>query len=305
MRAAHDSLGHRGFYATKELLGLRFWWPEYERDVSWYIRTCDLCQERQKALVRIPPVITHTPSIFQEIHTDVMIMGELSNGHHQAVAARDSLSRWVEGRPLKSDTAQALGMFLLEDIICRWGCPARIITDNAKQFKAAVSWLKEKYGIQNIQISPYNSKANGKVENGHWSMRQSLYKATGGNPKKWYYFFLQVLWADRITIRKGLGCSPFFMVTGAHPLIPLDIEEATWLVDLPGRVLTDSELIGYRAQALAKHSDHVEAMRQRVDQEKRVAVRKYEEYHKHTIINYDFKPGRLVLVRNTRVENSL
>jgi hypothetical protein len=66
-------------------------------------------------------------------------------------------------------------------------------------------------------------------------MRQSLYKATGGNTSKWFYFFHLVLWADWITVRKGLDCSPFFMA-GAHPILPLDIEEATWLVDLLGSV---------------------------------------------------------------------
>lgn len=305
LRASHDSLGHRGFYATKELIALRFWWPELDRDVSWYVKSCHLCQARQTTLARVPPVVTHTPSIFQTIHVDVMLMGVPSNGFNLVVDARDSLSRWLEGRPLKNDNAEALGMFLLEDIICRWGCPKVIVTDNAKQFIAALAWLKEKYGIDHITISPYNSQGNGKVENGHFPIRQSLFKATGGNPGKWFYFFHQVLWADRITIRKGLGCSPFFLVTGAHPILPLDVEEATWLVELPGRVLTTSELIGYRAQALAKHHQHVEAMRARVDKEKRESVRKYEKYHANTIVNYDFKPGRLVLVRHTQVEKSL
>ena len=80
-----------------------------------------------------------------------------------------------------------------------------------------------------------------------------LYKATSRNLSKWYWFFHHVMWADRISIRKGLGCSQFFMVTGAHPILPLDIQEATWLVELPDKVLTRAELIGYRAQALAKH----------------------------------------------------
>ena len=51
------------------------------------------------------------------------------------------------------------------------------------------------------------------------------------------------------------------MVTGAHPILPLDIQEATWLLDLPGQVLTMVELIAYRAQALAKHREHVIEMR--------------------------------------------
>ena len=84
-----------------------------------------------------------------------------------------------------------------------------------------------------------------------------LYKACGGDISKWWWFLPHVLWADRISIRKHLECSPFFMVTVAHPTIPLDVTEATWLVELPDHVLTDNELIGYRARALAKHKIHV------------------------------------------------
>ena len=95
------------------------------------------------------------------------------------------------------------------------------------------------------------------------------------------------------------------MITGAHPTLPLDIQEATWLVELPGRVLTTAELIGYRAQALAKHRQHVIAMRKRIDQGKRAWLAKYEKDNKSTIRDLNFKPGDLVLVRNTEVESSL
>ena len=111
------------------------------------------------------------------------------------------------------------------------GCIKEIITDNGSPYKSAVGWLEQKYGIKGIRISPYNSKANGKIERPHWDVRQMLYKATGGNPSKWYWFFHHLMWADRVSIRKGLGCSPFFMFTGAHPVLPLDIQEATWQVE--------------------------------------------------------------------------
>jgi hypothetical protein len=132
-----------------------------------------------------------------------------------------------------------------------------------------------------------------------------LWKATGGNPAKWFWFFFHVLWADRITIRKYFGCSPFFMTTGAHPILPLDIQEATWLVELPGRVLSTAELIGFRAKALAKHRQHVEEMRGRIDQRKREWLVRYEKENRHTIKDLNFQPGDLVLVRNTEIESSL
>jgi hypothetical protein len=77
-------------------------------------------------------------------------------------------------------------LFILEDIICRWGCPVEFVTDNAPQFLAAVAYLESKYGIKGIRVSPYNSQGNGKIENGHFPLCQSLYKATGGNPKAEY-----------------------------------------------------------------------------------------------------------------------
>ena len=79
-----------------------------------------------------------------------------------------------------------------------------------------------------------------------------LNKATGGNLSKWYCFLL-----ERITIRKGWGCSPYSMVTGAHPVIPLDVLEATWLVEPPDGILTTADMVGLRAKALAKHQKHV------------------------------------------------
>ena len=96
-----------------------------------------------------------------------------------------------------------------------------------------------------------------------------LYKATGAaNVDKWYWFFNSVLWADRVSIRKRTGCSPYFLVTGAHPILPLDAKEATWLVKAPTGVMSKEELIGLRACALAKHSIHVDQMRKRIDHEK-------------------------------------
>jgi hypothetical protein len=95
------------------------------------------------------------------------------------------------------------------------------------------------------------------------------------------------------------------MVTGAHPTIPLDVTEATWLVELPDRVLTDDELIGYRARALAKHKTHVDDMRARVSKEKIKRLLQYEIDHKAVIKDYTFKLGDLILVRNTAIEKSL
>jgi len=96
LKSAHDSLGHRGIYPTAELLKQCFWWPDIEQDVIWYIKTCHLCQKRQCTLLEVPPIETHTPSIFQTIHVDTIHMTPASNGYRYIVHGRDHLSSWAE-----------------------------------------------------------------------------------------------------------------------------------------------------------------------------------------------------------------
>ncbi|RXW13243.1 hypothetical protein EST38_g12608 [Candolleomyces aberdarensis] len=304
MRAAHDALGHRGAWATVQFLTKRFWWPDLEGDVAWYCRTCHVCQLRTKMLLKIPPKVTETPSVFQVLHADVMHMTPASNGCKYIVHGRCALTSWAEGKPLREDNGVSIGAWLL-DIITRWGCMREIVTDNGPSFEKATAWLQKKYGIKGIKISPYNSQANGRVERPHYDIRDMLFKATGGKTHQWFWYFPHVLWADRITARKRFGVSPFFILTGAEPVVPLDIQEATWLVEPPNGPLTTAELIGQRAKALAKHRDLVEEMRKKVDKEKRDRVAKYEEENAATIKDYRFKRGDLVLMRNTAIEKSL
>ena len=46
-------------------------------------------------------------------------------------------------------------------------------------------------------------------------------------------------------------------------------------------------------------------MRTRIDKEKKEWLERYEKDNRTTIKDYTFKPGDLVLVRNTEVESSL
>ena len=303
--AAHDSLGHKGQYATCALIEERFWWPGLEGDVNWFVKSCDTCQKRQKEMVRIPPAVTYTPSIFQQVHVDTINMTPKSNGCGYILHARCGLSSWPEGQAVRSENAKTIARWLFEDIVTRWGCLELVVSDNAGQYTAVVDWLKRKYGIRGVRISPYNSKANGKIERPHFDFRESLAKACGGDLSKWYWFVPHVLWAERITVRKGFGCSPFFMVTGAQPILPFDVTEATWLIKPPSGPLSTEELIGLRARALAKHQQHVEEMRKRVTSEKRKRMLKDLEKYKHVIKDYVFERGDLVLVRNSAIKMSL
>lgn len=311
----HDNYGHKGQYSLSASITMRFWWPGVTADCDFHVQTCHLCQIRQKTLIKKRPTLTQTPGIFQEAHIDALNIGASNpefvkgggkKGYNTVVLARCGLSGWVEGEMLVQETAEALGEWIFKDILCRWGCIQTIRTDNGPSIKKALTYIAAKYKIKGIRILPYNKTANGVVERGHWDFRNSLYKAAEGKLLQWPAFFYETLWAERITVRRGIGMSPFQATTGKQPLLPLDIEEATWLGDFPEDLMSSTEeLIGLRARQLAKHSDDIRLMKKRVEQNKIKANERFEREHAAVIKDYDFETGCLVLVRNTRIEQEM
>jgi hypothetical protein len=156
---------------------------------------------------------------------------------------------------LKAENSTALGNWIFQDILCRWGALGEIVTDNGAPFLKALAYLSKCYHINHIRISGYNSRANGIVERPHFDVRQALFKAVDGEENKWSQAAYSVFWSERVTVRKCMGCSPYYAATGTHPLIPLDILEATYLQPAPESVMSTTDLIVQRAIALQKRSE--------------------------------------------------
>jgi transposase InsO family protein len=206
---------------------------------------------------------------------------------------------------LRNETAKTIGDWIFEDIICRWGSLNEIVTDNGPAFIAALEYLAKRYHIRHIRISGYNSRANGLVERAHFDVRQSLFKAVDGDQTRWSVGAHSVFWAERVTVRKRMGCSPYFAITGSHPLIPLDISEATYLQPPPDSILSSTDLISRRAIALQKRSTDLATLYSKVYTARLEAAKRFELVHQRTIRDYNFERGDLVLMRNTQIEKSL
>jgi Integrase zinc binding domain/RNase H-like domain found in reverse transcriptase len=304
IRAAHDDIGHKMIFATKSLIALRFWWPNMKHDIAWFIRTCHICQLRQTRNLLIPPIVATPAPLFGKVYMDTMQM-PLSGGFKYIVQGRCSLTTYPEWRKLRRENATTLGDWIFEEIICRWGSLYEVVTDNGTAFVAAMEYLAKRYHINHIRISGYNSRANGLVERAHFDIRQSLFKAVDGDQSKWSEGAHSVFWAERVTVRKRMGCSPYFAVTGSHPLIPLDISEATYLQPPPDSILSTTDLIARRAIALQKRSADLEKLYSKVYTARLDAAKRFELVHKRTMRDYNFEKGDLVLLRNTQIEKSL
>ena len=134
------------------------------------------------------------------------------------------------------------------------------------------------------------------MERTHFDVRQALFKACDGDQSKWHLVVTSVMWADHVTVCRRMGCSPYFAVTGTHPLLPLDITEATYLLPPPDAPLSTTDLITTHAVALQKRRVHLTKLASDVYSACIKAATRFEQEHFSTITDYNFKLGDLVLI---------
>ena len=198
--------------------------------------------------------------LFHKVHIDTMVMPR-SGGYQYIVQAQCALTAYLEWRMLQSKNASVIASFIFKDIFCHWGAVSELVTDNSPAFIQALDVLTSRSGICHIRISPYNSQANGVVERHHCDVQEAIVKSTLGGEIRWSVTAHSVFWAERITILKSTGLSPYFMVHGIKPLFPFDLSEATFLVPVPDTDdITTPILIAWRARQLQKHQEDIDTI---------------------------------------------
>ena len=145
----------------------------------------------------LKPIIVFAP--FQQWGLD--FIGEIhppSSGQHRWIlVAIDYFTKWIEAIPTRNATHKIIINFL-EGIITRFGCPSRLVTDNATAFKATpLLNFCEYYGIQLIHSTTYSPQGNDLAESSNKILVRINSKLLEQNKKARDSKLKFALWANR------------------------------------------------------------------------------------------------------------
>ena len=114
----------------------------------------------------------------------------------------DYFTKWVEAKLLATITEKSIRTFVWRNIICRYGIPRVLISDNGKQFdNSTFRDFYSKLGIKNHYSSPTHPKANGQVEVTNRTLLKIIKTRLEGAKGIWPDKLPSVLWAYRTTAR--------------------------------------------------------------------------------------------------------
>ena len=210
VKLAHQ--GHQGIVKTKQRLRTKVWWPQLEKDVEKFCKSCHSCQI--VSTPNSPEPIQPTPlpnGPWQDLSID--FLGPLDSGQLYVLVVVDYYSRWFDVEITKDITSQKV-ISILRRLFTTHGLPLSLTSDNAANFKSQEfeAFLKEN-GIYHRLVTPLHPAANGEVERQNRSLMKRIRIAKAEN-KDWQKEIQEYIFAYRTTPHSVTNLTPAEMMFG-------------------------------------------------------------------------------------------
>ncbi|GJS53623.1 reverse transcriptase domain-containing protein [Tanacetum coccineum] len=278
-----------------------YYWPTMHADAKTEIDKCDSCQIHSP-IPRLPKTFMTSimaPWPFYQWGMD--ILGPLTparGGAKFVIVAIDYFTKWVEAKPLVKITGKEMIRFVMDNIICRYGLPRIIVTDNGAQLVSDPfkSWCK-RFEIQQMNTAVAHPQANGLVERANRSLMEGIKTRLGREKAGWVDELPNVLWAHRTSIKQSNGETPFSLTYGSEAVIPAEIGMPSY------RTLMIREEFNEEEQRL--NLDLLQERREAAAIREARYKSKMEQYYNKKVRPAGFRPGEFVYRRNeaSRVED--
>ena len=140
LREVHEGVcgNHIGARALAgKVLRQGYYWPTMLRDATKLVKKFKVCQKHAKIshLPSKPLTSVTSPWPFQQWGLDILVPLPIGRGQCTfIVVAVDYFTKWVKAEPLSTIIEQKVRNFVWCSIVCKFGIPRSLVSDNGKQF---------------------------------------------------------------------------------------------------------------------------------------------------------------------------
>jgi hypothetical protein len=139
LKNMHDSVisGHIGKKKTKEKLSHRYYWYEMREDISIWISQCEICGANKPPNKSSKAPLGSMPMEAPLYRMGTYLLGPLPvtpRGNKYILTITDYFTKWVEIVAVPDQTAVTCAQIMLNEVVCRFGCPLAIHSDQGRNF---------------------------------------------------------------------------------------------------------------------------------------------------------------------------
>ena len=230
-------------------------------------------------------------SPFEIISIDYLHLEKSSSGYEYILVVVDHFTRYAQAYATKDKSAKTAAKLLYNDFILWFGFPLRIHHDQGGEFENALfCHLEQLCDVIHSRTTPYHPERNGKAERYNRTLLSMSRTLPEAYKSHWHDQLPKLLHAYNCTRNDATRYSPFYLLFGRSPCLPIDL-----VFDLT----PDNTPQSYPAYVKEWKTSMTEAYR--------IAIKHIQSSAAQVKHHYDKKarsivliPGDQVLVRNTK-----
>lgn len=291
LKELHDEMGHQGIDRTTSLIRDRFFWPYMQKDIEHYVaRTCSCLKQKTPCKeTRAPLTSIVTTQPFELVSIDFLHLDKCRGGYEYILVIVDHFTRFAQAYATTSKSAKTVADRIFNDYALKFGLPTRIHHDQGGEFENQLfAQLQKNCGVLGSRTTPYHAQGNGQVERFNRTLLQMLKTLTDKQKTNWKESLNKLIYAYNCTRCEVTGFSPFYLLFGRSPRLPIDLLFS--LTSETGKM---------------DHQTYMEKWRQEMQEAYDIVRENAKKAAERSKRNYDGKvrssvlyPGDRVLVRN-------
>ena len=223
----YHSFGHFGITRVLKLLQERFFWTNMKVSVVDSCSTCERCQKAKtpKHWNRGPPNHIITPAKpMHQLSIDFLSVDTKAQTKFKVLTCVDEFSKYAFAIQVKSENASKTAETLYNQIYTKFGIPEVIHSDRGATFLSKViKELNKILAIHHTVTTAYRPQSNGTCERLNNTIINRMRTLHPREKQKWHLHLDSLLFAYNSTVHESTQTSPFYVMFGRQPKIPLDL----------------------------------------------------------------------------------
>ena len=131
-------------------------------DVASYLNSCPRCLRRKSQPYQAPLLNLEVNQPLKLVHLDYLKIEPSKGNVENVLIVTDHFTRYAQAFPSKSQTALTTAKLLWNDFILHYGFPAKIITDQGRNFESElIENLYQVVGVKKLYTSVMYGSAIG------------------------------------------------------------------------------------------------------------------------------------------------
>jgi len=258
----HDDPYHGSHFSTDKMfskLAPRYWWPNMRETIRRHVLACQLCQQynysRHKKAGHLHP-IPPTDIPYSVISMDFCgPFIESPRENKFVLVISDLFTRHVTAIATPNNSAEITAITLFREIFCKYGVCSTLITDQGTHFNNhLMRALTHLFGYNHIYSTIYHPQTNAVTERFNASMKVQISKLEDKHHNNWDDYLDPVIFAYNTSKHKTTQFSPFELLFGRSPQLPIDPRPQFYIFDRPNICYENLQRILNVYHQQAKHN---------------------------------------------------